>query len=111
MVVRVRNVCLAVCLAGLSLLVRAESDPTAPLGWQAPATQKKTAQRRLPELQGIVCPQQETCSVILDNRVVQPGEQISGYTLKSVQDDAVILQRGGRQWRLALFHEQIKIHE
>ncbi|GAB6263260.1 MSHA biogenesis protein MshK [Photobacterium sp. R1] len=107
----VRNACLAFLLAGISLLARAESDPTAPLGWQAPAAPKKTVTRRLPELQGIVCPQQEKCSVILDNRVVQPGEQISGYTLKSVQDDAVILQRGGRQWRLALFQEQIKIHE
>ncbi|QUJ69183.1 MSHA biogenesis protein MshK [Photobacterium sp. GJ3] len=94
----------------LSPGVMAESDPTAPLGWQAPA-EKKTVSRRLPELQGIVCPEQQRCSVILDNQLVLPGGQIQGYTLKSVKDDSVVLQRGGREWRLALYHDQIKINE
>ncbi|MEI8594630.1 MSHA biogenesis protein MshK [Photobacterium sp. Hal280] len=98
----------------LSLLVStaalAESDPTAPLGWQVPSV-KKTATQRLPSLEGIVCPEQDQCSVILNNQVVLPGEAISGYTLKAVDGEAVILQRGSRQWRLALYNEEIKINE
>ncbi|WP_240435658.1 MSHA biogenesis protein MshK [Photobacterium salinisoli] len=102
--------CISLLLAVFSTAILAESDPTAPLGWQAPSV-KKTATQRLPSLEGIVCPEQDQCSVILNNQVVVPGEAISGYTLKAVDGEAVILQRGSRQWRLALYSEEIKMNE
>ncbi|KKC99976.1 hypothetical protein [Photobacterium halotolerans] len=88
----------------------AASDPTAPLGWQTPSV-KKTVTQRLPSLEGIICPEQDQCSVILNSQVVVPGEVISGYTLKAVDGEAVILQRGSRQWRLALYREDITTNE
>ncbi|MBV7262074.1 MSHA biogenesis protein MshK [Photobacterium sp. WH77] len=103
--------CISLLLLALfSTATLAESDPTAPLGWQAPSV-KKTATQRLPSLEGIVCPEQDQCSVILNSQVVLPGEAISGYTLKAVDGETVILQRGSRQWRLALYSEEITINE
>lgn len=87
----------------------ASQDPTAPLGWQAPATQTRTPQMRLPQLQSTFCNVMGTdCRAILNNVSVRPGGRISGYTLVSIEDDVVILKRGGRQWRLEMFADNIK---
>lgn len=90
-------------------LVQAAQDPTAPLGWQAPAVKATSSRARLPQLQGIFCDQDgQVCRAILNNVSVGTGGRISGYTLSQVTDDFVILQRGGRQWRLEMFADNIK---
>ncbi|AJR07366.1 MSHA biogenesis protein MshK [Photobacterium gaetbulicola] len=90
-------------------LAQAAQDPTAPLGWQAPAVKTSPSRARLPQLQGIFCDQDgQACRAILNSVSVGTGGRISGYTLSQVTDDYVILQRGGRQWRLEMFADNIK---
>ncbi|PSW10227.1 MSHA biogenesis protein MshK [Photobacterium sanctipauli] len=87
----------------------ASQDPTAPLGWQAPAVKKAPSRARLPQLQGIFCDQSGSdCTVILNNNLISPGGRVNGYTLDRVQDDFVILRRGSQQWRLYLFADNVK---
>ncbi|MGF1725763.1 MSHA biogenesis protein MshK [Photobacterium nomapromontoriensis] len=87
----------------------ASQDPTAPLGWQAPVTQTRTAQVRLPQLQSTFCNAMgNDCRAILNDTTVRPGGRISGYTLVRIEDDEVILKRGSRQWRLEMFADNIK---
>ncbi|MGF1680614.1 MSHA biogenesis protein MshK [Photobacterium makurazakiensis] len=87
----------------------AKQDPTAPLGWQAPAVKSAPSRARLPQLQGIFCEQSgSNCTVILNDSLVSRGGRVSGYTLDSIQDDFVILRRGSKQWRLELFADNVK---
>ncbi len=90
---------------------QATQDPTAPLGWSAPA-KKQTAKRSyVPTLQSILCDEADTCTAILNNVSVGVGGKVSGYTLTHIQDDFVTVNRGGKQWRLELFADNIKIIE
>lgn len=98
-------------LGTLSLPAWAGQDPTAPLGWQAPAKKKSVVRARLPQLQAIVCGGPGGCLAILNDVSVAPGERVSGYTLTAIHDGSVIVRRGGRQWRLTLFADDIKTNE
>ncbi|WP_281222802.1 MSHA biogenesis protein MshK [Photobacterium sanguinicancri] len=96
---------------GLGMLtnnVHANQDPTAPLGWQAPAKKHTSTRARLPQLQSILCDEQSTCTAILNNTVISVGGRVSGYTLSSIQDESVTIRRGNKQWRLDMFAENIK---
>ena len=106
----VRLAVIAVAWLMMSLVpVQAAQDPTAPLGWQAPAVKSSPSRARLPQLQGIFCDQDgQACRAILNSVSVGTGGRISGYTLSQVTDDYVILQRGGRQWRLDMFADNVK---
>ena len=100
-----------VAIALLGILAgnaRASQDPTAPLGWQAPAQKRTVTKTKLPQLQGIVCRELSTCTVILNNVSVERGERVSGYTLTDIQDDHVTVTRGGKKWRLELFADIVK---
>ena len=106
----VRLAVIAVAWLMMSLVpAQAAQDPTAPLGWQAPAVKSSPSRARLPQLQGIFCDQDgQACRAILNSVSVGTGGRISGYTLSQVTDDYVILQRGGRQWRLDMFADNVK---
>lgn len=97
-----------VMFAMLSGYVQAAQDPTAPLGWQVPVKKHSPARARLPQLQGIVCDQLGSCTVILNNKPVEMGQRVSGYTLTGIQDDYVTVTRGGKTWRLELFADIVK---
>lgn len=100
----VRSGLIAVVMLGVvSGHVFASQDPTAPLGWQAPAKKQTSQRARLPQLQGIVCDDLGSCTVILNNVPVELGQRVSGYTLTDIQDDHVTVTRGGKKWRLELF--------
>ncbi|OAN16508.1 MSHA biogenesis protein MshK [Photobacterium jeanii] len=86
----------------------ASQDPTAPLGWQAPAKKQVKVRARVPQLQGIFCEQQSDCNVIINNKLVGVGGRVSGYTLTAIHDDSVTVTRNGKQWQLELFAENIK---
>jgi len=95
-------------LGMLSGYALASQDPTAPLGWQAPAKKHSPTRARLPQLQGIVCDEFSSCTVILNNVPVELGQRVSGYTLTDIRDDHVTVTRGGKKWRLELFADIVK---
>jgi MSHA biogenesis protein MshK len=90
----------------------ANQDPTAPLNWQNPATgsnAKPTEKRyRLPTLNSIVCKESHQCTSILDNQIVEQGEQFKGYRVVSITSEYVTLKQGNRQWQLELFGLNVK---
>lgn len=107
----VKSVLMAlIMLVVMAGYANASQDPTAPLGWQAPAKKYTTKKARLPELQGIVCGEQSACTVILNNVPVELGGRVSGYTLTEIKDDYVTVTRGGKQWRLVLFADEVKTY-
>lgn len=87
-------------------------DPTAPLGWEAQSPSsvkpKQKARPPLPSLQAIVCSGEKSCAATLSGKVKLVGETISGYRINHVDSDAVILSRGGQQWKLELFSVEVK---
>ena len=100
-----------VAIALLGILAgntQASQDPTAPLGWQAPAKKHTVTKAKLPQLQGIICSELSACTVILNNVSVERGESVSGYTLADIRDDHVTVTRGGKKWRLELFADILK---
>ncbi|OEE79901.1 hypothetical protein [Vibrio genomosp. F6] len=101
-----------VCLMGISLSAFAAQDPTAPLGWMAPADKvvkkKRVRTYRLPTLQSIVCKDEAPCYAILNDQVVTQGNTIHGYRVKQVNAEDVTLQRGSKTWKLELFSLNIK---
>ncbi|WP_299019247.1 MSHA biogenesis protein MshK [uncultured Photobacterium sp.] len=100
---------IAVAMLGMLMgYAEAAQDPTAPLGWQVPVKKHTTTKVRLPELQGIVCGEGTSCTVILNNIPVELGGRVSGYTLTDIQDDHVTVTRGGKKWRLELFADIVK---
>lgn len=105
----VKSGLIAVVMVGiLSGYAQASQDPTAPLGWQAPAKKQSSTRGRLPQLQGIVCDELSACTVILNNVPIELGQRVSGYTLTNIQDDHVTVTRGGKKWRLELFADIVK---
>lgn len=104
-------IALAVCCM-VSAPASAAQDPTAPLQWtKRSQAQKKTVVSlpKLPQLQSIIC-EGTHCSVILNDQVLSLGGRINGYTLIHVSDTHVTLRQGDKQWRLALFAENIRIN-
>lgn len=106
----VKNIIPVVVLCGLCGLpaeARESQDPTAPLGWQAPKRTQVVTHARLPNLQGIFCDGQ-ACTVVLSGQSVGLGGRVNGYVVSAIGDESVVVSRGGRQWRLDLFAENIK---
>ncbi|WP_038175291.1 hypothetical protein [Vibrio pacinii] len=95
----------------VALAVQAKQDPTAPLGWSAPATNGIKSVNKvapLPKLQSIVCPQSGDCSAILNGQPMVIGERVSGYTVRHIEPELVTLARGGKTWKLQLFSLEVK---
>jgi MSHA biogenesis protein MshK len=94
----------------LSAISFAQTDPTAPLGWQEPKREivKKTDRYPLPELQSIICRDDAPCYAILSNKIVENGQTVSGYYVKSVEKERVVLTRAGKHWSLSMFNADIK---
>ena len=96
-----------------STLVRAEQDPTAPLGWMTPQQKTAPAKKapthyRLPSLESIVCKADTPCYAILNGETLDQGETILGYRVKDVDSEYVTLQRGSKLWELEIFSLDIK---
>ncbi|WP_241901389.1 MSHA biogenesis protein MshK [Vibrio sp. 10N.286.49.B3] len=104
---------LSLILALFSFSSQASQDPTAPLGWTAPAEKKAPPRRvvtqaRLPTLQSVMCQTDAPCYAILNGQVVGQGDTFRGYRVKTVNDKYVTIQRSGKQWNLSLFPNDIK---
>lgn len=87
----------------LSPVVQAEvlRDPTQPL--EAPAGQGEASQARgLPRLQSIMLGN-GPARAVLDGQSYRIGDSVNGYRLVGIDADAVLLDKGGKRLRLALF--------
>lgn len=89
--------------------VFAAQDPTAPLGWQAPTQKSRTQKVYKPVLQSVLCDEYSRCSAIINGRNVSVGQSVSGYRVIKIYPDSVVVSRGGKQSRLALFADNITI--
>lgn len=86
-----------------------EQDPTAPLGWMKTEQVRKTKKTvPVPELQSIVCKDDNQCYAILNDKVVDKGESVSGYQVTHVTSSQVELKQGQKRWTLKLFSLDIK---
>jgi len=94
------------CCLMVSSLALASPDPTAPLGFSPAVKTRAPAQEVLPELQSILCSQ--TCNAIVNDTVVQSGDNVDGYRVTAVNESVVKLARGGQHWELTLFSQDIK---
>lgn len=104
-----KSLFIALGLMVLAGAANATQDPTAPLGWQAAAAKPSVSQSRLPSLEGIFCDKaSQDCTVVLSGKMVSQGGSVNGYQVAAIYDDAVIVKRGGRQWRLEMFADNIK---
>ncbi|WED21549.1 MSHA biogenesis protein MshK [Vibrio sp. JC009] len=105
--------CLLLC-ALLPFASLAQKDPTAPLDWAQSKSQQKekgVAKRRfpLPSLQSIICESGNLkCYAIINNELVKSSDSISGYRVRSITSESVTVSRGGKQWTLELFPQDIK---
>jgi len=92
--------------------VAASQDPTAPLGWLAPKkttpTHRPVRKAPLPQLQSIVCENGKQCYAIINDRIVEQGKVINGYTTSRVTPEFVVIKKGAKQWKLELFTAKIK---
>lgn len=102
---------LCMALAVCSFWGQASQDPTAPLGWKKPdaiEASNKKAQQPLPKLKSIVCLGQNQCQAVLNDQVVNVGEIVNGFKVSQLEPQYVTLSRGGKQWKLELFTQDIK---
>ncbi|MDD1782197.1 general secretion pathway protein GspB [Enterovibrio sp. ZSDZ35] len=97
----------ALVLMMMPALCFAIDDPTAPLGYRAPATVKKQTTFRLPKLDAIMCSSEQYCSAILDGESVQQGQTIKGFSVSAIRENRVVLNRGNKRWSLTIFNEQV----
>ncbi|MDG3084800.1 MSHA biogenesis protein MshK [Vibrio hannami] len=104
--------CLIFLLCGLRLTASAAEDPTAPLNWTKPKIHNQAKVKNnypLPSLQSIVCEERKSnCYAIVNNKVVNRGEVISGYRIKNITSEKVDVTRSGKQWELNMFPLDIK---
>ena len=101
---------LSILICMFSTVTFAEQDPTAPLGWKKPVetVKKKARTYPLPRLQSIVCQESNNCYAILNDKIIARGETLSGYYVKSVEKERVVLSRAGKYWNLTMFNTDIK---
>ncbi len=57
---------------------------------------------RMPRLTGISYYEGEPCFTIIDNRILRPGEEVSGWRVLSVKKDYVIIRRDNVEKKLLL---------
>ncbi|WP_428775073.1 MSHA biogenesis protein MshK [Vibrio sp.] len=93
----------------VSVSAIAAQDPTAPLNWQAPKSNKtgSVSRKPLPNLQSIAC-ESNLCSAVLQDQVVTVGDKVYGYRVSRIRPETVTLTRGSKQWNLELFTLDIK---
>ncbi len=86
----------------------AQGDPTAPLGFNSSNARPKAKPKvYLPNLEAILCDEQEGCTAVLNGRVISQGQSINGYVITGINENNVIVKRGDRHWSLVLFNEQV----
>ncbi len=98
---------IGMCLLTLALPSVAATDPTAPLGFEAPSKPATRAKIRLPRLDAILCASENDCSAVLNGRALANGQSINGYVIRAINEEAVTLVRGDRRWSLTVFNEQV----
>ncbi len=104
-----RNIILGFAVLLYSSLSLAAKDPTAPLNWVAPKDAKAAVKiYPIPKLQSIVCHSQSTCFAILNNKVANVNDIISGYRVQAITPEGVIVVRGNKTRKLTLFVSDIK---
>ncbi len=92
----------------LNVSIAAE-DPTAPLNWVAPKEAKTAVEAdKVPKLQSIICQSRSTCFAILNNKVANVNDIISGYRVQAITSGGVIVVRGSTTRKLTLFVSDIK---
>ncbi|WP_028023158.1 hypothetical protein [Enterovibrio calviensis] len=96
-----------IAFTSVPFMVFAQSDPTAPLGYEAPNKTTKTKTYRLPRLDAILCGSNNTCSAVINGRSISKGQSINGYFVSAIHDNSVTLKRGQRHWSLTVFNEQV----
>lgn len=92
------------CMMPLSAL--AETDPTAPLTEKRAVVVTKKG-FSLPRLGAIFCDRGRQCSAVFNGRDFEQGQQINGFYISKINENNVILKRGGQSWSLAVFKEQV----
>lgn len=99
--------CLIMSFGLTGYLANAAEDPTAPLDWAKPQVTNKPKVRKnysLPSIQSIVCEQDsQGCYAIMNNKMVNRGEVISGYKIINITSEKVDITRSGKRWELRLF--------
>ncbi len=87
----------------------AANDPTAPLNWVSSDDKKAELEKvnRVPELQSIMC-QSKTCFAILDDKIANVNDIISGYRVRTINSEEVIVTKGSTTRNLTLFVSDIK---
>ncbi len=86
-----------------------EQDPTAPLNWTKKEQVGKVKRAiPVPDLQSIVCNNKDQCYAILNDKVVDKGDTVSGYRVTNVTSSQVELKQGQKSWTLKLFSLDIK---
>lgn len=97
----------AVC----SVKAVASQDPTAPLGWLAPSksvSKKAPKKQKVPVLQSIICKAATPCYAVLDDKLAYVNDVVSGYKVKSITQEKVVVIKGSVTYPLTLFSTDIK---
>ncbi|WP_194439093.1 MSHA biogenesis protein MshK [Vibrio fluminensis] len=98
-------------LLAISSVAVASQDPTAPLNWQSSSKStsvKKVVHARVPNLQSIVCGENEKCFAILDGQTKAKGDKVAGFNIQNINADYVTVSRGNKMWKLELFPLEVK---
>ncbi|MGF1708576.1 MSHA biogenesis protein MshK [Enterovibrio baiacu] len=98
---------MGLCVIALALPSFAATDPTTPLGFEAPSQPTTRTKVRLPRLDAILCASENDCSAVLNGRALAKGQSINGYVIRAINEEAVTLVRGDRRWSLTVFNEQV----
>ncbi|WP_033135035.1 SctD/MshK family protein [Aeromonas finlandensis] len=104
----------ALCCCLFSLLVQAEQvevlqDPTAPLaGVVTGSSVTSQSGSGLPKLQSIMLGNGPALAV-LNGKSYRVGQQVDGYTLLSINADAVVLEKAGKRHAVTLFASKIRV--
>ncbi|PKF50810.1 MSHA biogenesis protein MshK [Enterovibrio nigricans] len=101
-----KRVC-ALVVSLMPVLCFAAVDPTAPLGYRAPAFVQTQTAIRLPQLDAILCMSEQHCSAVLDGESVRQGQIVKGFAVSAISKNRVLLKRGNKRWSLTIFNEQV----
>ncbi|MFC1234816.1 MSHA biogenesis protein MshK [Vibrio sp. F74] len=109
--VNCRMILVGLCLIFVASKTLASQDPTAPLNWIAPKTAVSKKVKKtypVPTLQSIVCREESNCYAVLDDKLANVDDLISGYKVRKITQKEVTIVRGNVVHHLALFKLDIK---
>lgn len=98
-------------LVFLASKVFSSQDPTAPLNWIEPkvaASKSAIKKYPVPRLQSIVCREDSDCYAVLDDKLANVNDVVSGFKVKMITEKEVTVVRGNTSHHLVLFKSDIK---